>query len=157
MNSLQTASRSARRRLAEGKFKDEIIPVEVKQKKKTVLIDPDEGPRAGVTAESLSELKPCFKEGGTVTAGNSSGINDAASAIVVMTEDKAKELGITPMAYWIDGASAGVDPAYMGLGPIDATKKIMKQAGMKVEDMDLVEANEAFAAQSIEVCRELEL
>lgn len=141
--------------IAEGKFKDEIIPVEVKQKKKTVLIDADEPPRADVTAESLSKLKPCFKEGGTVTAGNSSGINDAASAIVVMTEDKAKELGITPMAYWIDGASAGVDPAYMGLGPIDATKKVMKHSGMKVADMGLVEANEAFAAQSIEVCKEL--
>ncbi len=141
--------------IADGKFKDEIIPVEVKQKKKTVLIDVDEPPRADVTAESLSKLKPCFKEGGTVTAGNSSGINDAASAIVVMTEDKAKELGITPMAYWIDGASAGVDPAYMGLGPIDATKKVMKHSGMKVEDMGLVEANEAFAAQSIEVCKEL--
>ena len=141
--------------IAEGKFKDEIVPVEVKQKKKTVLIDVDEPPRADVTAESLSKLKPCFKEGGTVTAGNSSGINDAASAIVVMTEDKAKELGITPMAYWIDGASAGVDPAYMGLGPIDATKKVMKHSGMKVEDMGLVEANEAFAAQSIEVCKEL--
>ncbi|MCH4240259.1 MAG: acetyl-CoA C-acetyltransferase [Oscillospiraceae bacterium] len=143
--------------LAAGKFNDEIVPVEVKQKKQTVLIDKDEAPRAGITAESISHLKPCFKEGGTVTAANSSGINDAASAIVLMTEDKAKELGIKPMAYWIDGASAGVDPAYMGLGPIDATKKVMKHSGMSVKDMDLVEANEAFAAQSIEVCRELDL
>ncbi|MCH3971942.1 MAG: acetyl-CoA C-acetyltransferase [Oscillospiraceae bacterium] len=142
--------------IAEGKFNDEIVPVEVKQKKKTVLIDKDEPPRAGITAESLAHLKPCFKEGGTVTAANSSGINDAASAVIVMTEDKAKELGVKPMAYWIDGASAGVDPAYMGLGPIDATKKVMKHSGMSVKDMDLVEANEAFAAQSIEVCRELE-
>ena len=142
--------------LAAGKFNDEIVPVEVKQKKKTVLIDKDEGPRAGITAESLAHLKPCFKEGGTVTAANSSGINDAASAVIVMTEDKAKELGIKPMAYWIDGASAGVDPAYMGLGPIDATKKVMKHSGMSVKQMDLVEANEAFAAQSIEVCRELD-
>ena len=141
--------------IADGKFKDEIVPVEVKQKKQTVLIDSDEPPRPGTTAESLSKLKPCFKEGGTVTPGNSSGINDAASAIVVMTEEKAKELGVKPLAYWVDGASAGVDPAYMGLGPIDATKKVMKHSGMKVEDMGLVEANEAFAAQSIEVCREL--
>ena len=141
--------------IADGKFKDEIVPVEVKQKKQTVLIDSDEPPRPGTTAESLSKLKPCFKEGGTVTPGNSSGINDAASAIVVMTEEKAKELGVKPLAYWVDGASAGVDPAYMGLGPIDATKKVMKHSGMKVEDMGLVEANESFAAQSIEVCREL--
>lgn len=141
--------------LAAGKFNDEIVPVEVKQRKKTVLIDKDEAPRAGITAESISGLKPCFKEGGTVTAANSSGINDAASAVVVMTEEKAKELGVKPLAFWIDGASAGVDPAYMGLGPIDATKKVMKHSGMSVKDMDLVEANEAFAAQSIEVCREL--
>jgi acetyl-CoA C-acetyltransferase len=141
--------------IAEGKFKDEIVPIEIKQKKQTVLFDSDEPPRANVTAESLSKLRPAFKEGGTVTAGNSSGINDAASAIVVMSEDKAKELGVKPMAYWIAGASAGVDPAYMGLGPIESTKKIMAKTGMTVKDMDLVEANEAFAAQSIEVCREL--
>lgn len=141
--------------IAEGKFKDEIVPVEVKQKKQTVLVDKDEPPRANVTAESISKLRPAFKKDGTVTAANSSGINDAASAIVVMSEEKAKELGIKPMAYWIDGASAGVDPAYMGLGPIDATKKVMARTGMSVKDMDLVEANEAFAAQSIEVCREL--
>ncbi len=141
--------------IAEGKFKDEIVPIEVKQKKQTVVFDVDEPPRANVTAESLAKLRPAFKEGGTVTAGNSSGINDAASAIVVMTEEKAKELGVKPMAYWVAGASAGVDPAYMGLGPIDATKKVMAKTGMTVGDMGLVEANEAFAAQSIEVCREL--
>lgn len=142
--------------IGEGKFKDEIVPIEVKMKKKAVVFDTDEGPRAGVTAESLAGLKPAFKkDGGTVTAGNASGINDAASAIVVMSEEKAKELGVKPMATWVAGSWAGVDPAYMGLGPIAATKKVMAKTGLKVEDMDLVEANEAFASQSIEVCKEL--
>ncbi len=141
--------------LAEGKFKDEIVPMEIKKKKETVVFDTDEGPRKGVTAESISKLRPAFKENGTVTAANASGINDGASAIVVMSEEKAKELGVKPMATWIAGSSAGVDPAYMGLGPIAATKKVMAKSGMSVKDMDLVEANEAFAAQSIEVCREL--
>ena len=142
--------------IAEGKFKEEIVPVEVKVKKKTVLIDADEAPRPNVTVESLAALKPAFKEGGTVTAGNSSGINDAASAIVVMSGEKAEELGVKPLATWVAGASAGVDPAYMGLGPIDATRKLMAKTGLKVSDLDLIEANEAFALQSIEVCRELE-
>ena len=142
--------------IAEGKFKEEIVPVEVKVKKKTVLIDADEAPRPNVTVESLAALKPAFKEGGTVTAGNSSGINDAASAIVVMSGEKAEELGVKPLATWVAGASAGVDPAYMGLGPIDATRKLMAKTGLKVSDLDLIEANEAFASQSIEVCRELE-
>ncbi|MCI1956112.1 MAG: acetyl-CoA C-acetyltransferase [Oscillospiraceae bacterium] len=141
--------------IAEGKFKEEIVPVEVKQRKKTFVFDTDEAPRAGVTVESLSKLRPAFKKDGTVTAGNASGINDAASAVVLMTEEKAKELGVKPLAYWVAGASAGVDPAYMGLGPIDATKKVMKKTGLTVKNMDLVEANEAFASQSIEVCREL--
>lgn len=143
--------------IAAGKFKDEIVPVEVKQKKKTVLFEQDEAPRTGVTPDSLAALRPAFKKDGTVTAGNASGINDAASAIVVMSEEKAKELGVKPMAYWVAGASAGVDPAYMGLGPIEATKKIMKKTGLSVKDMDLIELNEAFASQSIECCRELEL
>ena len=141
--------------IAEGKFKEEIVPVEVKQKKQTVLFDTDEGPRKGVTKESLAGLKPAFKKDGTVTAGNASGLNDGASAIVVMSEEKARELGVKPLATWIAGASAGVDPAYMGLGPIDATKKVMAKTGMKVSDMELIEVNEAFASQSIEVCREL--
>lgn len=145
----------AQKAIAAGKFKDEIVPVEVKQKKKTFLFDTDEAPRAGVTVESLAGLRPAFKKDGTVTAGNASGINDAASAIVVMTEDKAKELGVKPMAYWVAGSSAGVDPAYMGLGPIEATKKVMAKTGLTVKDMDLVEANEAFASQSIAVCRDL--
>lgn len=149
------SQQKAQKALAAGKFKDEIVPIEVKQKKKTVVFDTDEAPRAGVTAESLAGLRPAFKKDGTVTAGNASGINDAASAVVLMSEEKAKELGVKPMATWIAGASAGVDPAYMGLGPIDATKKIMAKTGLAVADMDLIEANEAFAAQSIEVCREL--
>ncbi|MBE6722937.1 MAG: acetyl-CoA C-acetyltransferase [Ruminococcaceae bacterium] len=149
------SQQKAQAAIAAGKFKDEIVPVEVKQKKKTVLFDTDEGPRAGVTAESLAGLRPAFKEGGTVTAGNASGINDAACAMVVMTEEKAKELGVKPMAEWVGGASAGVDPALMGLGPIEATKKVMTKTGLTVDQMDLVEANEAFAAQSIAVCRDL--
>ena len=146
----------AQRAITSGRFQDEIVPVEVKQKKKTVSFDTDEGPRAGVTAESLAALRPAFRKDGTVTAGNASGINDGASAVVLMTEEKAKELGVKPMAYWIAGASAGVDPAYMGLGPIDATRKVMAKTGLSVKDMDLIEANEAFASQSIEVCKELE-
>lgn len=150
-----SSQEKAQKAIANGKFKDEIVPVEVKQKKKTVVFDTDEAPRAGVTVESLAALRPAFKKDGTVTAGNASGINDAASAIVLMTEEKAKELGVKPMAYWIAGASAGVDPAYMGLGPIEATKKIMAKTGLTVKDMDLIEANEAFAAQSIAVCKDL--
>ena len=143
------------RAIAAGRFKDEIVPVEVKQKKQTVLFDTDEGPRKGVTKESLAGLKPAFKKDGTVTAGNASGINDGASAIVLMTEEKAKELGVKPLATWIAGASAGVDPAYMGLGPIEATKKIMAKTGLKVSDMDLIEANEAFASQTLAVAHDL--
>lgn len=139
----------------EGKFKDEIVPVEIKKKKETVVFDTDEGPRAGVTAESLARLRPAFKKDGIVTAGNSSGINDGAAAIVVMSEEKAKELGVKPMATWVGGALAGVDPKIMGIGPVAATEKLMKKLGMSVDDMDLVEANEAFAAQSIAVARDL--
>ena len=140
---------------AEGKFKDEIVPVEVKKKKETIVFDTDEGPRAGVTAESLARLRPAFKKDGIVTAGNSSGINDGAAAIVVMSEEKAKELGVKPMATWVGGALAGVDPSIMGIGPVAATNKLMKKLDMTVDQMDLIEANEAFAAQSIAVGRDL--
>ncbi len=150
------SQQKAEKAIAEGKFKDEIVPIDIKVKKQIVSFDTDEAPRKGVTAEGLAGLKPAFKKDGTVTAANASGINDAACALVVMTEDKAKELGVKPLAYWVGGASAGVDPAYMGLGPIESTKKLMKKLGMKVSDMDLIEANEAFAAQSIAVCRDLE-
>ena len=140
---------------AEGKFKDEIVPVEVKKKKETILFDTDEGPRDGVTVESLSKLRPAFKEGGKVTAGNASGINDGAAAIIVMSEDKAKEIGVTPMATWIGGELAGVEPRIMGIGPVASTRKVMEKKGYKIEDFDLIEANEAFAAQSVAVGHDL--
>ena len=146
----------AEKAIADGKFKDEIVPVEVKKKKETIMFDTDEGPRAGVTKESLSKLRPAFKkDGGLVTAGNASGINDAAAAVIVMSEDKAKELGIKPMATWIDGALAGVDPAIMGIGPVAATRKVMDRTGLNIKDFDLIEANEAFAAQSVAVQHDL--
>jgi len=139
-----------------GRFKDEIVPIEVKKKKETVIVDTDEGPRPGTTAETLAKLRPAFKkDGGRVTAGNASSINDGAAAVVVMSEEKAKELGIKPMATWVAGALGGVDPSIMGIGPVAATKKVLKKTGLKVEDFDLIEANEAFAAQSIAVAREL--
>mgnify|MGYP001047918900 FL=1 len=142
--------------MAEGKFKDEIVPVEVKGKKGSVIVDTDEGPRPGTTVETLARLKPAFKKDGIVTAGNASGINDGAAAIVVMSEEKAKELGVRPMATWVGGALGGVDPSIMGVGPVAAVNKLMKKLDMKVADMDLIEANEAFAAQSLAVGHDLE-
>lgn len=139
-----------------GKFRDEIVPVEVKQKKTTVVFDTDEGPRPGTTAEGIAKLRPAFKKDGIVTAGNASGINDGAAAIVVMSEEKAKELGVAPMATWVAGALGGVDPSIMGVGPVAATRKVMEKTGMTVADMDLIEANEAFAAQSLAVAHDLE-
>ena len=142
--------------MAEGKFKDEIVPVEVKQRKQTVIVDTDEGPRHGTTVETLGKLKPAFKkDGGLVTAGNSSGINDGAAAVVVMSEEKAKELGVKPMATWVAGALGGVDPKIMGIGPVAATRKVLKRTGMEIKDFDIIEANEAFAAQSVAVGKEL--
>jgi len=138
-----------------GAFDEEIVPVEVKSKKGTVIFNKDEGPREGTTAESLSKLKPAFKKDGIVTAGNSSGINDGAAAVVVMSEEKAKELGVKPMAVWIGGALGGVDPAIMGVGPVEASTRLFKKTGFGVQDMDLIEANEAFAAQSVAVARDL--
>lgn len=139
-----------------GAFKDEIVPVVIKGKKGDIVVDTDEGPRAGTTAESLGKLKPAFKKDGIVTAGNSSGINDGAAAVVVMSEEKAKELGVVPMAYWVGGALGGVDPSIMGVGPVAATNKVMKKIGLTVADMDLIEANEAFAAQSLAVGKDLD-
>ena len=141
--------------MAEGKFKDEIVPVEVKKKKETILVDTDEGPRKGITKEGLAKLRPAFKKDGMVTAGNASGINDGAAALIVMSEEKAKELGVTPMATWIGGELAGCDPAIMGLGPVYSTRKVMKKLGMEIGDFDLIEANEAFAAQSVAVGKDL--
>lgn len=141
---------------AEGKFDDEIVPVPVKVKKEIVEFKKDEGPRAGTTKETLAKLRCCSgKEGGMVTAGNASGINDGAAAIVVMSEEKAKELGVKPMATWVQGALAGVEPEIMGIGPVAATQKVMAKAGLTVDDMDLIEANEAFAAQSVAVAKDL--
>ena len=138
-----------------GRFKDEIVPVTVKQKKQSIVFDTDEGVRPGTTVEVLSKLRPAFKEGGVVTAGNASGINDAAAAIVVMSEEKAEKLGVTPMATWIGGELAGVEPRIMGIGPVAATRKTMARCGYKIEDFDLYEANEAFAAQSVAVAHDL--
>ena len=137
-----------------GRFKDEIVPVTIKVKKETKVFDTDEFIRDGVTMEGVSKLRT-INEGGVTTAANASGINDGAAAIVVMSEEKAAELGITPMAYWVAGALGGVDPSIMGVGPIAATKKVLARTGLKIEDIDLVEANEAFAAQSIAVGRDL--
>lgn len=150
------SQQKAEKAMAEHKFDDEIVPVPVKVKKQIVEFKVDEGPRPGTTVETLAKLRCCSgKEGGMVTAGNASGINDGAAAIVVMSEEKAKELGITPMATWVQGALAGVEPEIMGIGPVAATRKVMERTGLTVDDMDLIEANEAFAAQSVAVAREL--
>ena len=141
---------------AAGAFDDEIVPVPVKVKKEMVEFKVDEGPRAGTTVETLAKLKCCSgKEGGLVTAGNASGINDGAAAVVVMSEEKAKELGIKPMATWVGGALAGVEPEIMGIGPVAATKKVLKKTELTLDDIDLIEANEAFAAQSVAVAKDL--
>ena len=137
-----------------GAFKKEIVPVEIKKKKETVVFDTDEGPRAGSTIEGLAKLRPLNPDG-FVTAGNASGINDGAAAMVLMTEEKAKELGVKPMATFIAGALAGVRPEVMGIGPVAATRKVMAKAGYKIEDFDIIEANEAFAAQSVAVGKDL--
>ncbi|MBR5367890.1 MAG: acetyl-CoA C-acetyltransferase [Lachnospiraceae bacterium] len=137
-----------------GAFKDEIVPVEVKKKKETIVFDTDEGPRPNSTMEALAKLRT-INEGGFVTAGNASGINDGAAALVVMSEEKAKELGVKPMATFVAGALAGVDPSIMGIGPVAATKKVMAKTGYKIEDFDIIEANEAFAAQSVAVGKDL--
>lgn len=138
-----------------GKFKDEIIPVTVHGRKEDVIYDTDEYPRRDASLEKLSKLKATFKEGGTVTAGNASGMNDAASGVILMSEDKAKELGITPMAKVISVATTGVDPDVMGIGPISSSQKALAKAGLTVDDIDLFEINEAFASQCIACQREL--
>lgn len=137
-----------------GAFDKEIVPVMIKKKKETIEFKKDEGPRPGTTMEGLARLRTINPDG-YVTAGNASGINDGAAAIVVMSEEKAKELGVKPMATWVAGALAGVDPSIMGIGPVAATKKVMDKTGMKIEDFDIIEANEAFAAQSVAVGKDL--
>jgi len=139
-----------------GRFVDEIIPVEIPQRKgEPIVFSRDEYPRAGATAEGLSKLKPAFAKDGTVTAGNASGLNDGAAAVIVVSEQRARELGAEPLATIRAYASAGVDPAIMGTGPIPATRRCLERAGWKAADVDLIEANEAFAAQAISVNREL--
>ena len=139
---------------AAGAFEDEIVPVMIKKKKEMVEFKVDEGPRAGTTIEALAKLR-AINPGGKVTAGNASGINDGAAAIVVMSEEKAKELGVTPMATFVAGALGGCDPTIMGIGPVASTTKLLAKTGMKIEEFDIIEANEAFAAQSIAVGKDL--
>ena len=143
--------------IASGRFKDEIVPVEVPQRKgDPKIFDTDEFPREGVTAEGISKLKPAFKkDGGRVTAANASGINDSGAAVIVMSKEKADELGIKPLCKIAGYASGGVDPKIMGVGPVPATRKALEKAGWTIDDLDLIEANEAFAAQSVAVAREL--
>jgi acetyl-CoA C-acetyltransferase len=141
-----------------GRFKDEIVSVTVKTRKGDIVVDTDEFPRHGTTIEALSKLRPAFtKEGGSVTAGNASGINDGAAALVLMSADEAKKRGVKPLARIVSWATTGVDPAVMGIGPVTASKEALKKAGWTVKDLDLVEANEAFAAQAVAVGKELGL
>jgi acetyl-CoA C-acetyltransferase len=140
--------------IAAGRFKDEIVPVTIKGKKGDVVFDTDEFPKK-TDLEKMATLKPAFKKDGSVTAANASGINDSAAAVVVMSREKADELGIKPIARIVSYASGGVDPKVMGLGPIPATRKALDKAGLTIDDIDLIEANEAFAAQSIAVGRDL--
>src|SRR3954469_25505792 len=130
-----------------GKFKDEIIPVEIASKKGTVVVDTDEYPKHGATLEGLSSLRPAFNKEGSVTAGNASGLNDGAAAVILMSASKAKELGLTPLARIKAYSSSGLDPAIMGMGPVSATRLCLQKAGWSHEDVDLMEINEAFAAQ----------
>lgn len=151
-----TSQNRAEKAQKEGRFDDEIVPVEIKDRKGNVtVIDKDEYIRYGQTVETAAKLRPAFKKDGTVTAGNASGINDGASCLIVMSEEKAKELGVEPLATIVSYASAGVDPKIMGTGPIPASKKAMEKAGLTIDDIDLIEANEAFAAQAYAVKNEL--
>ena len=144
----------------QGLFKDEIVPVSILQRKgDPIIVDTDEHPRPDITLEKLAKLRPVFAKDdkGTVTAGNSSGINDGASALLLVEESKAKELGLTPLAFVGMSASAGVDPAYMGIGPVPAIRKALDRANVTIDDIDLIELNEAFAAQSLACARELNI
>jgi acetyl-CoA C-acetyltransferase len=148
--------RRATRAIEEGRFAGQIVPVEVKQRKQTISFEVDEHVRRDATLESLSSLRPIFRaDGGTVTAGNSSGINDGAAAVIIATESAATREGLKPIARLVSWGHAGVDPAYMGIGPVPASKQAMERAGLSVDDLDLVESNEAFAAQACAVADEL--
>ncbi|MCB9944535.1 MAG: acetyl-CoA C-acetyltransferase [Geminicoccaceae bacterium] len=151
-----TASQNkAEEAVKSGRFKDEITPVTIKTRKGDVVVDTDEYPRFGATVESMAKLRPAFSKEGTVTAGNASGINDGAAAIVVMSADEAAKRGLKPLAKIVSWAQAGVDPSIMGTGPIPASRKALEKAGWTVDDLDLIEANEAFAAQAIAVNKDL--
>lgn len=151
-----SSQNKAEKAMAEGKFKDEIAPVTIPQRKgEPLVVDTDEYPKKGVTPESLSRLRPAFKKDGTVTAGNASGINDGAAALVVMSREKADALGLTPLATIVSYGNGGVDPSIMGVGPVPATKNALSKTSLTIDDMDLIEANEAFAAQALAVGREL--
>lgn len=154
---VQSHQRAARA-IAEGRFKDEIVPVVIPQAKgDPVVVDTDEHPRPDTTLDKLATLRPVFKKDGTVTAGNSSGINDGAAAVLLLSSERAEELNLRPMARIIASAVAGVDPAYMGLGPIPATRKVLERTGLSIADFDVIELNEAFAAQVIPCIRELKI
>jgi len=149
------SQKKACKAIAEGAFLEEIVPVYIKNKKQQVLFDTDESPRPETTSESLARLRPAFLDNGKVTAGNSSGINDGAAAVLLASETAVKKYDLHPLAEWIGGALGGVDPAVMGIGPIESTTKLLKKLNMTINDFDLLEANEAFAAQAIAVQREL--
>jgi len=151
------SQRRAAQAINEGRFKNEIVPVQVKEKKQTFIAEQDEHPRPGTTNEKLAKLRPAFKENGTVTAGNTCGRNDGATALVIMKESQAKALGLQPLARIIDWATAGVSPEVMGIGPVPAVKKLLERTSKQIEDIDLIELNEAFASQSLAVIRELSL
>ena len=149
------SQQKAAKAVADGVFRDEIVPVTVKRKKEEFVFDTDEHIRANTTLEKLASLRPAFKEGGTVTAGNASGINDGAGAVVMMTAEKAEEMGLEPKLRLVAYAAAGVEPSLMGTGPIPSVKKALKRAGLNIGDMDIIELNEAFAAQALCCIREL--
>ncbi|WP_057913058.1 acetyl-CoA C-acetyltransferase [Peribacillus muralis] len=151
------SQRKAEKAQLEGRFADEIVPVEYKRRGKTILVDQDEHPRHGLTIDQLSKLRPAFKENGTVTAGNASGINDGGAMLVLMSKEKADELGLEALATIKSYANAALDPKIMGYGPVPATRKALEKAGMTIDDIDLMEVNEAFAAQSLAVTNDLEL
>jgi acetyl-CoA C-acetyltransferase len=153
---LESQKRTAKA-ITEGKFQDEIIPVEIKQKKSSFLFETDEFPRPNTTIEALQKLRPAFKEGGTVTAGNACGRNDGAAAMVLMSAEKAKSLGLKPLARIVDWATAGVSPEFMGIGPVPAIKMLLDRTGKKISEIGLIELNEAFAAQALAVIREANL
>jgi acetyl-CoA C-acetyltransferase len=151
------SQRRATRAIAEGRFKDQIVPVEIETRKGMVVFEQDEHVRGNSSAEMLAGMKPAFRKGGTVTVGNASGINDGAAAVVLADATRAAALGLKPLARLVGYAHAGVEPSHMGIGPVPATQKVLARTGLKVEDMDVIESNEAFAAQACAVIQELGL